>query len=229
MSRPLSRPYPCVFGAPVLDRVDPRIFRLTYFGRCMDCTFCHDACCQYGADIELIRVAEILKYRAELEAYLGVPRAEWFREDPADFGVWEDTDYPGGEYTRTRVVPLAAGRSPYNRSGCVFLDPAGRGCRLHRFALERGIDVHEFKPMICLIFPASFNQGVLTPAHEFEETNELVCQGPGSTIYRAARPDILYYFGPELVAELDRMEAEELAGHSVPPADRTIPLPVCSS
>ena len=174
MARPLSRPYPSVFGAPVLSEVDPRLFQFTYFAACMECTFCKDACCQYGADTELPRVAALDAIAPELEAYLGVPRAEWFREDPEDFGTLDEPEYPGGQYTRTQVVELPAGRSEHNEWACVFLDPAGRGCRIHRFALERGIDVHTIKPMVCLLFPASFDQGVLCPAYEFDLEDELI-------------------------------------------------------
>ena len=226
MSVPLSRPYTCRFGAPVLDRVDPRIFTLTYFGVCMDCTFCKDACCQYGADTEMPRVAALERYQTELEAYLGVPRSGWFREDPEDFGVLPEAEYPGGAYTRTQVVDLPEGRSPHTEWACVFLDPTpgARGCRIHRFALERGIDVHDIKPMVCLLFPASFKEGELIPAYEFELEDELVCQGPGPTIYRSSRADIEWYFGPDLVAELDEMEKL----HAVA-VEKTgaIPLPVC--
>ncbi|MGL6097427.1 MAG: YkgJ family cysteine cluster protein [Fimbriiglobus sp.] len=220
---PLSRSYTCRFGAPTIDRVDPRIFTLTYFGVCMDCTFCHDACCQYGADTELPRVAELEKYQAELEAYLGVPRAEWFREDPDDFGVLDEPEYPGGKYTRTQVVELPAGRSPHAEWACVFLDPVGRGCRIHRFAFERGIPVHEIKPMVCLLFPVSVSDAVLGPAYEFDIEGELVCAGHGVPLYGSARPDLEYYFGPELIAELDAMEK----AHPVPGKPGTVPLPTC--
>ncbi len=225
MSVSLSRAYTCRFGAPVIDRIDPRIFTLTYFGVCMDCTFCHDSCCQYGADTEIPRVEALERYQKELEAYLGVPRSEWFREDPEDFGVLEEAEYPGGKYTRTQVVELPEGRSPHTESACVFLDPApgSRGCRIHRFALERGIDVHEIKPMVCLLFPVSFSGGALTPAYEFDLEDELVCQGPGATIYRSSRADIEWYFGPELVAELDALERVHTASES-----GAIPLPVCT-
>ncbi len=227
MFRPLSREYRCIYGVPAVDRVDPRVFRLTYFGQCMDCTFCHDACCQYGADIELPRVAELEKYRTDLEAYLGVPRSQWYREDPEDFGILEEPEYPGGQYTRTQVVELPANRSTHNTEACVFLDPAGRGCRIHRFALERGIDVHEIKPMVCLMFPISFHEGLLEPAYEFDLDDELVCRGPGQTIYQSARADVAYYFGPELVAELDRIEREIVLADSA--NGSTIALPVCAS
>ena len=109
---PLSRAYVCVDGAPVIDRVDPRIFTLTYFSRCLDCTFCHDACCQYGADTEMVRVEALEPYTADLEQYLGLPADQWFRTDEDDFGVLDESDYPGGRYTRTQVSELPAGRSP---------------------------------------------------------------------------------------------------------------------
>ena len=222
MSVPLSRPYAGRDGAPVLDRVDPRIFTLTYFVRCTECSFCHDACCQYGADVELTLVREIDRHRDDLEAYLGVPREEWFREDPEDVGYLPEADYPGGQYTRTAVVELPAGRSPHSELGCVFLDPAGRGCRLHRYALERGLDFHAVKPMVCVLFPLSFEHGLLKPAVEFD-INDLVCRGPGGSVYQSTRADVLYYFGAELVAELDRLERHHAAA-----GGRAVPLPVSS-
>ncbi len=209
---PLSRAYTCVDGAPVIDRVDPRIFTLTYFSRCLDCTFCQDACCQYGADTEMVRLHALAPHTAELEKYLGVPAADWFRTDQDDFGILDEPEYPGGRYTRTQVVELPEGRSSHNDAACVFLDPSpgGRGCRLHRFALERGIDVHAIKPMVCLLFPVSFSDGVLTPAYEFDLGDELVCEGHGDPLYASARSDLRHYFGPELVAELDALAAQHV-------------------
>ena len=223
----LSRAYICRFGAPVITHVDPRLFRLTYFGVCMDCTYCKDACCQYGADTEMPRVAALEQHQAELEQYLGLPRSDWFREDEEDFGILDEIEYPGGKYTRTQVAELPEGRSPHNEWACVFLDPSGRGCRIHRFALERGIDVHTIKPMVCLLFPASFNHAVLCPAYEFEFDDELVCRGPGPTIYSSAKDDIRWYFGDEMIAELDRLEAADRADHP-PEAGRLISLPTAS-
>ncbi len=204
MAVPLSRPFPSRYGAPVLDRVDTRIFEYRYFTNCLECTFCHDSCCQYGADIEMPRVRALEKYQHELEQYLGVPRSEWFREDPEDIGIIPEPEYPGGEYTRTAVVELPRNRSPIHEEACVFVDPVGRGCRIHRFAIEKGIDVHDIKPMVCLFFPLCHGEGELRPAIEFE-LEDLVCQGEGKTIYEASRVEVLYYFGEELVAELDQL------------------------
>jgi Fe-S-cluster containining protein len=224
MSLPLSRPYACRYGAPVLDRVDPRIFKLTYFTHCMDCGDCHDSCCQYGADIELPRIRALEAIRSELEPYLGVPRERWFRDGDGedDIGILDEAEYPGGAYTRTAVAPLPPGRSPHNQEACVFLDPVDRGCRIHRFALERNIDVHDIKPMVCLFFPLCHGDGELRPAIEFE-INDLICQGPGPTLYEATRDEVRYYFGEELVTELDRLATD----YSPTPAkSNRIALPV---
>lgn len=204
MAVPLSRPFPSRYGAPVLDRVDTRIFEYRYFTNCLECTYCHDSCCQYGADIEMPIVRALENYQDELEKYLGVPRSEWFREDPEDIGIIPEPEYPGGEYTRTAVVEIPDERSPIHEEACVFLDQVGRGCRIHRFAMEKGIDVHDIKPMVCLFFPLCHGEGELRPAIEFE-LNDLVCQGEGKTIYEASRVEVLYYFGEELVAELDQL------------------------
>ncbi|MFO0938648.1 MAG: hypothetical protein U0798_19270, partial [Gemmataceae bacterium] len=152
MSVMLSRPFPSRYGAPIIDRFDPRIYQLTFFSKCMACDFCHDSCCQFGVDIEMPRVAALEQHRSELEAYLGIPREKWFREDSEDFGIIEEPDYPGGEYTRTSVAELPPGRSGHCEEACIFLDPVNRGCRIHRFAIERNIDVHDIKPMVCLMF-----------------------------------------------------------------------------
>ncbi len=210
MILPLSQFYPSRYGAPVLHRVDPRIFTLTYFGLCMDCSFCHDACCQFGADVEWPRLEALQARSDDLEKYLGVPQSQWFRDKPNDFGILEEPEYPGGKYTRTKVVPLPKARAPFSEEGCVFLDPTGRGCRIHRYALDRGLNVYDLKPMMCSLFPLSFAEGNLLPADEFDE-ELLVCSGPGQTLFRAAFSDLEYYFGADLVAELAQFEREIIA------------------
>jgi Fe-S-cluster containining protein len=201
----LSRPYASREGAPVVDRVDPRIFTLTYFRHCLDCNFCHDSCCQYGVDTEITRYHAIMAHADALERHLAIPRGEWFRLDPDDVGILSEPDYPGGEYTRTAVVELPLVRSGQSAEGCVFLDPAGRGCRLHGFALQNHIDVHAIKPMCCLLFPVSFAEGLLHAAVEFDH-DDLACTGPGDSVYRGARSDLEWYFGSELIFELDEIE-----------------------
>lgn len=226
MTLPLSRPYTARGGAPTIDRVDPAIFTLSYFAKCMECTFCQDSCCQYGADIEMPRVRALEAIADELEPYLGTPRSEWFRTDPEDIGILDEAEYPGGQYTRTSVVPKPEGRSEHFTEACTFLDPVGRGCRIHRFALERNIDVHDIKPLICLIFPLCFDKGKLHPALELE-TEELICMGTGPNLYRSSRDEVAYYFGREMVKELDAMEATVRAATPVP-VSATIPLTVRS-
>jgi Fe-S-cluster containining protein len=206
----LSRPYTARDGTPTVDRVDVRIFRETFFSACMECSFCFDTCCQYGATVEAPMAEEILRQAGELEQYLGVPRERWFEPE-----FKTDPSYPGGKYTRTRVVD----------GSCVFLNRTGRGCLLHRFCLEKGVEVHQLKPMACHLFPVLWDEGVLIVPLEVQDRS-LVCLGAGPTLYRSARGDLGYYFGPELVAELDALESQ----HGRPPASPTsslvISLPV---
>jgi Fe-S-cluster containining protein len=204
MHRTLSRTYAPRVGVMVVDRIDVRLFTQTYFAACMDCTFCHDSCCQYGATIDLPMRDAILARAEELEPIVGRPSSEWFGDD-----FIEDADYVGGGYVRTRVFDKR----------CVFLNRKGRGCLLHGHALAKGEPVQKIKPLACSLFPIGWGEGALTVPPEIDD-RELVCLGPGPTLYRSARNDVLYYYGPELVAELDALEAEVLSGERV----RSLPV-----
>jgi hypothetical protein len=192
----LPRAFTARYGAPMLRSVDPAIFRRRYFTHCLDCGFCHDWCCQFGVDVDRYHVDRILAHADALEAFLGVARDQWFTGE-----VEQDDDVPGGETWRTRVVDGA----------CVFLNRGGRGCRLHAFCVERGIEHRELKSIVDVLFPLTFEDGVLCPAHEAAD-GTLVCLDSGPTLYRGVRSEIAYYFGQELIGELDRLEALDLAG-----------------
>ncbi len=187
---PLSRSYPARRELPFIDRVDPRIFTRRYFMRCLECTFCHDSCCQHGCDVDAPNLARILEHADALEAYLGVPRAEWMKPAPI-----EDADFPGGVIQRTQVKD---GR-------CVFLNRGARGCGIHSFCLEKGLDHRAIKPSVCWMFPVTVNAGLLDLPTEIKDPT-LICLGEGPTLYESARDDLAYNFGPDLVAELDAIE-----------------------
>lgn len=186
----LSRNYPSRYGKPVLNRVDTSIFRMKYFAHCMSCNFCHDWCCQFGADVDVHNGARIQQRAAAIEAFVGVSREEWF--DPSE--SCEDDEAPGDLWLRTSV----------RNGACVFLNPNGRGCMLHSFSIKENIDYHELKPMVCAIFPLSFEEGLLVHTDEIED-NELVCAGEGPSLYSGVRSELLYYFGQDLIDELDSL------------------------
>ena len=192
----LPRAFSARYGAPVLRSVDPAIFRRRYFMHCLECGFCDDWCCQFGVDVDREHVDQILAHADALEAFLGISRDQWFTGE-----VEQDEDVPGGETWRTRVVDGA----------CVFLNRKGRGCRLHAFCVEQGIEHRELKSIVDVLFPLTFEDGVLCPAHEAAD-GTLVCLDSGPTLYRGVRSEIAYYFGHELIAELDRLEALDLTG-----------------
>ncbi len=187
----LAREHASRHGRPNVSRVDTSVFVRRYFMACMDCSFCHDACCAHGVDVDAPNVERITRHTAALEAYVGVPASAWFT------GEWtEDAEHPGGKYTRTRVVGGA----------CVFHNRGGRGCLLHSYCLSAGLDYHELKPMVSALFPLTFDDGILHPSAEASEGGDLVCQGHGTTLYRGVRDELAYYFGPALTAELDALE-----------------------
>jgi hypothetical protein len=198
--RALSRPYASRWGVPVVARVDTAIFLHRYFMRCMECTYCFDSCCQYGVDVDAHNVERLRAHAVDLERYTGVPQDRWFS------GEWtEDAEFPGGRHTRTRVEGGA----------CVFRSRTGRGCMVHSFALERGIDYHEVKPMVSALFPVTFDEGLLHSSTEIVDRS-LQCIDDGPTVYRGIRGEIAWYFGDSLVAELDELEHAELAENAPP-------------
>ncbi len=187
----LKNSYPSVHGLPVIHSVDTDIFHITYFMHCMQCSFCHDECCSYGADIDMLNVNRILAKADELEEFTGTKREKWFYPKKRKW----DHEYPGHDYTRTTK----------RKNACAFLNTKGRGCMLHSFALAKGYDYHEFKPFFCTVFPVTYNEGVLMTPEEIDEKTT-ACLGPGATLYQGAREELRYYFGEGLVEELDAIE-----------------------
>jgi hypothetical protein len=90
---------------------------------------------------------------------------------------------------------------------CVFLSRAGRGCLIHSFCLEQGMDFHDLKPMVSCLFPVTFGSGLLQPSDDVED-DSLICLNSDPELYQGVRSDLSYYFGEALVSELDELEAE---------------------
>lgn len=190
MIRALSRSYACRWGVPVVDRVDTAIFARRYFMHCMQCSYCFDSCCQYGVDVDAPNVERLRARAPELERFTGVPRDRWFTEEWTD-----DAEVPGGRHTRTRVEDGA----------CVFRSRTARGCMIHSYAVDAGLDYHELKPMVSVLFPVTFDGGLLHPSNEIADRS-LQCIDDGPSLYRGVRDEIAWYFGAALVAELDGLE-----------------------
>jgi hypothetical protein len=188
----LSRAYPCKGGGPVLTAVEPRIFALRYFQFCMACNYCHDVCCSWGVDVDLGNAERIKALPADFKARVGVPESAWFTTD-----VTPDAEFPGGAHVRTAIV----------NGACVFRNRQGRGCLIHGYALEKGLDYHDTKPLVSTLFPVTFEHGVLAAANELVD-GSLRCFDDGPTLYEGSRDELLYYFGEGLVAELDGLRVK---------------------
>jgi Fe-S-cluster containining protein len=196
----LARSYVAPGGGPTVSFVDTRIYTTTYFQPCFDCTFCGDSCCQYGVSIDFANVDRVKAIAAELAPYASGPSNDWFDYDDL---VEDEPDYPGHAAIRTRLLD----------GTCVFRRPDARGCGIHAYALDRGIDYHEHKPLYCCLFPLTVDSGYLMPALEVLEKS-LVCVDHGTSVYRGSRDEVRYYFGEQLVAELDAFERQTMTTHA---------------
>lgn len=186
----LSKTYCSRYGAPSISKVDEAIFRFAYFADCRACDFCADQCCSWGVDVDEPNMARLLAHADALEARTGVPKERWFEAE-----LEEDPDFPGGRVGRTRAEDGA----------CVFLDRKNRGCHIHGYCLEVGLDVYSLKPFMSSLFPLTFGEGLLLVSDEVEE-GSLACTGPGQSVYRGSRGVLEHCFGTDFVAELDRLE-----------------------
>jgi Fe-S-cluster containining protein len=187
----LSQSYASLMEGPVIKAVDPAIFTLRYFTQCLDCGFCRDACCDHGVDIDVGNAERLKALPKDFHDRIGMADSEWF-----DGKVRKDLEFPGGAHVRTVV----------RNGACVFRNAHGRGCAIHAYCLERGLDYHHFKPMVSVLFPVTFENGVLTASEEVVDAS-LICAGQGPSLYDGARGEIAYYFGSSLVGELDALKA----------------------
>jgi len=194
----LPRRFASRYGVPVIGRVDPRIFTSRYFTHCLQCGFCHDWCCSFGVDVDLRAAGAIERHADALERHAGIARSRWL--EPA---VERDARMPGGGSRRTRVEDGA----------CIFLNRQGRGCRLHAFCLEQGLDYHELKPLVDCLFPLTFSGDLLCPSDEVT-TGALACLNQGPSAYQGVREEVQYYFGDECVAALDELGCREASSSS---------------
>jgi Putative zinc- or iron-chelating domain len=183
----LGKDYPSIFSAPVIRAVDTSIFTLRYFTHCMSCGFCKDQCCSYGVDIDRDNMERLRTLGTAFETFTGVSQAEWFTEE-----IVEDREFPSSAHGRTRAV---GGK-------CVFADRQDRGCKIHAYCLANALDYHLYKPMVSILFPLTFEHGVLEPSSEVVD-GSLLCCGDGPSVYDGMRDEVAYFFGEDLIGTLD--------------------------
>jgi len=194
---------------PRFRRVERALFERRVVADCMAHT-CHmvgengrrfdrprrhlDACCQYGADTDLAERDAILDHYDDIAPLLDAEArtAPWFTDE-----VEVDADFPSGRHVRTARFG----------DGCVFLAHDRRGCAIHRAAVEGGWDFHGIKPHVCRLFPLSYDRDTLCLSDDYPDYDCADAAG-APTLYRVARDTLAAVFGGDLVAALDRLEAE---------------------
>lgn len=156
-----------------------------------------DACCRYGADVDLGERQAILAHARDIAATLepAAAASPWF-EGPE----YEDPDFPSGRYLRTAT----------HDGRCIFLAHDRRGCAIHRAALAHGWSMSGVKPHVCRLFPLSYESDAIVLSDDYEDYSCARDAGAPS-VFRATRAAVAEVFGAELVAALDTAEAAVLA------------------
>ncbi|MBN1409219.1 MAG: hypothetical protein JW969_00145 [Spirochaetales bacterium] len=187
----LKRIYESRLGLPLIERVDMSIFLKPYpLKNCLQ-TDCADICCSGGSTMDIATFNKLLPYRSDF------PSIPW-----DDFNFEPDECSPGntGCYTL------------FDNGICMFQNPGARGCSIHTYCLNNALDFRELKFFTCCMFPCEVNRlenipHVLTAGYELRMDGfSLPCRDTGqSTVYATARETIGYYYGQELLDELDRL------------------------
>jgi len=168
-----------------IKEINQSLFIKKYLANCIGCSFCDDICCSYGCPADLVEVDRIISYADQLETIINIPSSSWFKNE-----ITVNPDYPSGKVRYTKV---------YNNK-CVFHKNGYRGCLLHSFCIEKGIDIHLLKPMVCCLFPVTWEKECLL-ASEFLE--ELPCKDSGISIFEAQKNELMFYLGGSFVTELE--------------------------
>jgi Fe-S-cluster containining protein len=157
-----------------------------------------DACCQYGADVDLFERDAILRRADDIRAILNpeAKTARWFDDDEET----PDPDSPSGLLVRTAVLG----------SGCLFLAHDGRGCAIHRASIERGWDMNGTKPHVCRLFPLSYETHTILISDDYVDYS-CAYDPDAPSVYRVGRSALAQIFGEALVVAMDAAEAKVLA------------------
>jgi len=156
-----------------------------------------DACCQYGADVDVGERNQILTHADEIKRLLTpeAAAAPWFTPE-----VEDDADFPSGQRTRTAT----------HGDGCVFLAHDKRGCAIHRASIDGGWTIDGVKPAICRLFPLTWDNDSIGLTEDYVDYS-CAFEPSAPTIYRNGRDTLGDLFGAELIAALDAVEAQILA------------------
>lgn len=186
---------------PRFKKVQPSLFRSKVTPDCMShrCKLIKkdseeklEACCSFGADVDLHERDNIMKHKEQIRSLLddSVKDKDWFRGTPK-----EDSDFPSGRFDRTTM----------HKDGCVFLAHDKRGCAIHRASIEGNWDFRGTKPHVCRLFPLSYETDAIVISDDYNDYSCSLDEN-GPTLYQVARDDLADIFGMELVLVLDEVE-----------------------
>jgi Fe-S-cluster containining protein len=119
---------------------------------CYGCS-CKDACCKYGADIDINAYKKIIEKRELVESLIDMKIEDCIEEDD------EDPEFLGGSAKRSKVVD----------GFCAFHLREGKGCALFKLNHDGKAD-RDIIPSICRLYPLNWEKGRLYFDEDIEDT-----------------------------------------------------------
>jgi len=197
---------------PIIDRVNPRMFRTEPLQRC-ELGECKGACCVFGVWVDLREVDDILQHAA-----LILPHMPQDCQNPAEWFAGVEDDDPRSPSGRVSHTAVENRSEHYNGTACIFWLADGK-CALQVAANANGLHPWRFKPYYCILHPLDLDdEGRIT----LDEVEVMVNEA-GSCVRSAPQPiPLVETFEPEfryLLGEKGFQALLEIVQSKIEPED----------
>ncbi len=172
-------------------KIDPKIFTFKFSCKCSG------ECCNYGVYTDLKESEMILSIKDKVLSLFDETQSKdvskWF--EPPE----EDEEFDSGVAVGTEVI----------NGKCTFLDKNGL-CTLQKLAIIEGEHHWKYKPYYCILFPLTIYDGQLTIDDEHIDRLKTCNKNSiaQTSIFEACREELLYLFGEEDFAKLEKYSKE---------------------
>jgi hypothetical protein len=182
-------------------RIERRLEEARAVRRCAGGAACRAACCRSGVYISVEQSERILHNHEKIAPFLRPNRRNpdtWF-----DGSLEADSDHPhGGMLTGTNVMD-----DPHHPSGrsCVFLTEHFH-CGIQAASIAHQLGPWEWKPFYCVLYPLTYEKGVLRLDDESRMWQEGIrcCETDTRSLplIDLLRDELLYALGEEGLRQL---------------------------
>lgn len=179
-------------------KIDTLIFEQKFVPRC-DLELCFGQCCDWGVYVDINFVEVIISNRYDIINSMDDEQPKnpdnWFEKN-----FIKDEDFPSGFAVSTNVYERKNGTEQ-----CIFKDK-NNFCSLQVSAMKRETHKWEIKPFHCILYPVTFDKGILSYDSE-HSINLNYCglnhpENHSQSVFEAMTEEICYVFGDECLTFL---------------------------